>query len=229
LAGLSSQIGTGAGTIGNSFATILQGSLGASSTGISMAWRSRAAIEIPGAGGNGGNLPLYSDVVNLTGVTGGSASTYVLSMSFDPSQIGSLGLANAASGGFLYLGYRSSNGHWQNATAVNNSTAIGGGTITDGNTAAQNLPVAIGQANAIPGGGYLGSYAQFTAYEGTNNLTSLLGGWGVSTVGGVDTAWAVVDHDAEFAVVPEPGTFALLAGGAVALGIAYRRRKTVRA
>jgi hypothetical protein len=41
--------------------------------------------------------------------------------------------------------------------------------------------------------------------------------------------WAVVDHDAEFAAVPEPGTIGLLVAGIAALGFAYRRRKAVKA
>jgi hypothetical protein len=41
-------------------------------------------------------------------------------------------------------------------------------------------------------------------------------------------AWAVIDHNSEFAVVPEPGTLALLAGGVIALAVAYRRRKAAK-
>jgi hypothetical protein len=56
----------------------------------------------------------------------------------------------------------------------------------------------------------------------------LLGSWGVDTAD--DAVWAVVDTTGgEFAAVPEPGTLALLAAGAAALGLAYRRRKVVKA
>jgi hypothetical protein len=50
-----------------------------------------------------------------------------------------------------------------------------------------------------------------------------LGDWGVDT--DHHTVWAVLDHNSDFAVVPEPSIFALLGAGAVALlGCAWRRR-----
>ena len=51
-----------------------------------------------------------------------------------------------------------------------------------------------------------------------------MGAYGRDAV--TDSVWAVVNHNSEFAVstVPEPGTFALLAGVAAAAGLAYRRR-----
>ncbi|MGA2257241.1 MAG: PEP-CTERM sorting domain-containing protein [Thermoguttaceae bacterium] len=55
----------------------------------------------------------------------------------------------------------------------------------------------------------------------------VVGDWGVNTSN--NTAWAVLNHDAEFAVVPEPGTLALLAAGVFALGFVYRRRKVAKA
>jgi hypothetical protein len=49
-----------------------------------------------------------------------------------------------------------------------------------------------------------------------------LGDWGVNTAS--NTVWAVVDHNSDFAAVPEPGTLALL-GVAWAIGlINYTRR-----
>ena len=49
-----------------------------------------------------------------------------------------------------------------------------------------------------------------------------LGEWGVDTT--THIAWAVVDHNSEFAVQPEPGTLALLAVGAVLAGLRKRAR-----
>ena len=42
-----------------------------------------------------------------------------------------------------------------------------------------------------------------------------LGDWGVSTAD--HTVWAVLDHNSQFAVVPEPSTLALLAAAAMAV------------
>ncbi len=53
------------------------------------------------------------------------------------------------------------------------------------------------------------------------NGDTTVGDWGVNTAN--QTVWAVVNHDGEFAVVPEPGTLTLL--GVVAVGLlSYRMR-----
>jgi hypothetical protein len=206
LAGLTSTLGTGATSFGinNTTVSILAGNLSTAST-LTETWRSRASGELPpNSNVSQGRLPLYSDVVNLSGITGGSNSIYALQMTYDPSQLGGpASVANAASGGFLYLGYRGADGKWHNATTT---------TQPDGNTGTGPGAVA----------NFQGSFAAFTAANGTN-LQNLLGSWGVDTAN--NDVWAVIDHDAEFAAVPEPGTIALLAGGIAALGFAYRRRK----
>ena len=57
------------------------------------------------------------------------------------------------------------------------------------------------------------------------NLT--LGDWGVDTVN--HTVWAVLDHNSDFAVTPEPSTLALLAAGAMGLaGFVWRQRRRKR-
>ena len=137
---------------------------------------------------------------------------------------------HAASGGFLYLGYRSTvDGLWHNAVTTTP-------TLSDGNSGVGSLvqsnSTGFGNNGSTTYRDYQGSWTSFMAAGGpgnaaNGNLASLLGSWGVDTVNNV--AWAVVNHDAEFAVVPEPGTLALLATGAAALVIAYRRRKAVKA
>jgi hypothetical protein len=193
--------------IGLTNAQILAGSLSASSTGITMAWRSRASNELPGSFA-AGSYPLASDVVNLNGL---GSSTYVLQMSFGSNTVatgGTTSIASLASGGYLFLAY-------------NLQTSPGGlpawTNAVNGNTGNPATPLATN---------YQGSYAQFIGSGGPGNgdtLAQQLGSWGINTAN--DTAWAVVNHDAEFAVVPEPGTLALLAAGLGALGFAYRRRK----
>jgi hypothetical protein len=222
LVGMETTLGTSASFgIGQTYALILAGTSGvAVPSGITMTWRSRAASELPTAVIGSKNLPLYSDVVNLSGlgggasnVSGGTATTFALQMSYGPTTIPE-GAANEASNGFLYLGYRSGDGLWHNAVAVD------GQGVTDGNTG-------VG-ADAIQG--FQGSYASFLTTQpaaSATNLSQLLGSWGVNTAN--DTVWSVIDHDAEFAVVPEPGTLALLAAGVAAMGFAYRRRKAVKA
>ncbi len=197
IAGLGATLGNSATSsgIGATSMQILAGNLSAS---VSAAWRPRAAGELPSNPPHApGYLPLYSDVLSLTGITTGTP--YVLQMTYDPAQLGT----TSPTGGALYLGYRSTeDGNWHYATAA----------LTDGNTG--NNATAAQQD-------YIGSFASFTAtYGGT--LTSYMGAWGVDPVH--NDVWAVVNHDAEFAAVPEPGTIALLVGGLLALGVAYRRR-----
>src|SRR5207253_810967 len=157
------------------------------------------------AGGAPLHLPLYGDVVNLNGISGGTANAYVLQMTYDPNELGgTAAAASAASNGFLYLGYRQGNGQWVNA--VNGNDVTGPDAVTS----------------------FQGSYAAFTAGPGNGfSLAQTLGSWGVDTAN--NDVWAVIDHDAEFAPVPEPGTIALLVGGIAALGFAYRRRKAAKA
>jgi len=57
------------------------------------------------------------------------------------------------------------------------------------------------------------------------NGDTTLGDWGVNTAN--QTVWAVVNHDGDFAVVPEPSTLALLGVGALGLVCYGLRRRWV--
>ena len=147
---------------------------------------------------------LISDVVNVTGITAGTADAYVLQMSFSPSQLtsGSGSVAAEFNGGYLFLATLSG-GTWENATAVgvNGPAGINAGVK-------QNM-----------------SWSNFLSGKDGDALSTLIGSWGVDTANNV--AWAVIDYgnNNQFAVVPEPGTLLLLAAGALALAPVIRRRR----
>jgi hypothetical protein len=189
-----------------------------------MTWWTRATNETPGSA----TIPpmsyygryLTSDVVDVSGVgvsSGTTTDTYVLQVSFSPSQLGSsTPLANFQAG-CLWLGtYNTSGGtgaEWKNAASLDSSD--GQYYQFDGTSTPSGI-------------GYNGSWNSFwaalqTAHPGAT-LNSVLGAWGVDPTN--DVAWTVVDYDnAQFAVVAEPGTFVLLAAGALALIPIIRRRR----
>ena len=86
-------------------------------------------------------------------------------------------------------------------------------------------------ANAVTGntgspgslaGAYTTSYDTFLAtYGGSFNATTMLGAYGVDTTGG--SVWAVVNHNSEFAAVPEPSTWVLLAVSLTTVMVLRRR------
>jgi hypothetical protein len=67
--------------------------------------------------------------------------------------------------------------------------------------------------------GYLGSFSAFQGLYGTD-LTQYVGGWGVDTSS--QSVWAVINHNSEFAAIPEPGTWVLITIG---LSVVLLRRK----
>jgi autotransporter-associated beta strand protein len=67
-----------------------------------------------------------------------------------------------------------------------------------------------------------GSFTEFQSVYGTN-LNSYMGAWGVDVSGGTTTVWAVINHNSEFAIVPEPSTLLLAGLGLVMLRLRRRR------
>lgn len=67
--------------------------------------------------------------------------------------------------------------------------------------------------------GYHGSFAQFQS-EYTGPLSGYIGAWGFTN----SSVWAVLNHNSEFSIVPEPSAWTLFAFTATALLIFRRRR-----
>ncbi len=210
-AGLSSTVTGVSGGPNNmlgTVATILAGTNNSGSpTTVGMTWRTRATDETAGTiqqppmsyANKAGYLT--SDVVNVTGIATSATSPYVLQMSFNPSLFAS-GAQNNFSNGWLYLGTLSGAGTgetWENAVKLDDATG-------------SEAKVAQGE-----------DWNTFISNNGgVGNLANLLGSWGVDTTNNV--AWAVIDYNGTFAVVPEPGTLVLLLVAAGVLTPVIRRR-----
>jgi len=96
-----------------------------------------------------------------------------------------------------YLGWIDGGGLWANAVS--------------GNTGAGGLA-----------GAYTTSFATFLANNGGSfNAATMLGAYGVDTSGGA--VWAVLNHNSDFAAVPEPATWMLAALG-LTVTMIFRRR-----
>lgn len=75
----------------------------------------------------------------------------------------------------------------------------------------------------ILAGSYTISWGEFqTAYLGEGALANALGAYGVDTA--TRTVWAVLNHNSEFSIVPEPGVCTLVSLGVGAL-LLFRRRR----
>lgn len=71
--------------------------------------------------------------------------------------------------------------------------------------------------------GYVGSFSQFQLAYG-NDLSQYIGAWGMDVVGGTTKVWAVLNHNSDFSIVPEPGARALVMLGVGTLLVSRRRK-----
>jgi len=181
-------------------ATLINGTASANAT-ISMTFYDTAAA----AGAPVDNAFRSSDILSLSGLAGSQGTgpdgstltdTFVLQLTFD-----------ASASGPQYIGwYDSAKGQWVNAIA--------------GNSTGSGLYSGTGEFN--------GSYATYlntsTGSGGGQGLSlgAQLGAFGYDS--NTDTAWAVLDHNSDFAVIPEPGTWGMILAGFGML-VAFRRFK----
>lgn len=219
-AGLYAKTAAGGNVLGT-IATIAQGknATGTAET-ISMNFRDRAAIEkAPGATNPPVSSGLISDVVELTGMlkSGGATSglgdrkqtdPFALQLTYDESLVAGDESTLAAGGALQLL--------WLN-TEFN---GVAGAQATD-------LWVNAVLGNFASGTALNNQQLSWSSFSSANSITdanigAFLGSWGVDTA--TNTVWAVLDHNSQFAVVPEPATGGLLALGTALLGLRRRRK-----
>ncbi len=195
---------------------------------------------------------LASEVLDLQGqaagnAAGGAAADYVLQMDFS-NEVETPGdqMNDITANKDLFLGMLTGSGtatQWVNAVSknvvsVDAMPSVGAyswrpATELGSFPYGTSPPVAATQP-------YIGSFQSFlnsTYLQGGQNhyfyeksLDQLRGTWGIDT--STDTAWAVLDVGSGiFAVVPEPATIRLVAGGmlSLAMGFWWRRRGRIQA
>ena len=204
-AGLSSKTTAGGNVVGTEAIIRAGTNRGTQTKTVEMNWRDRADQEkFPGQVPPmpGPMSTLVSDVLNLTGMAASPTDPFVLQMSYSEALLPKPE-AELAAGGNIYLAWLDETGEqsqWRWRRAVEGNTGQG--------------------ANAVQN--YQGSWDQFSAAYGTN-LDVLLGSWGVDTAS--NNVWAVVNHNSQFAVVPEPATWLLLCMAIPGAVLVRRRRK----
>ncbi|HEV3417231.1 MAG TPA: autotransporter-associated beta strand repeat-containing protein [Pirellulales bacterium] len=180
----------------------------AASNDVAMQWRvHNSANDGPG---------LISDVLNLSGMSSTpgdhfQTDAFALQMTYSPGTLNGRETL-LASQGLIDLAWLNTTlnqpfGIWQNATMGDFGTGLAGNVF-------QN---------------YQGSWDSFAAANAVtdSNIGNFLGSYGVDVAD--HTVWAVVNHNSQFAVVPEPSSLILLAIGGLALGgVTIRERRRCR-
>jgi autotransporter-associated beta strand protein len=176
-------------------AEILMSGTNAAANNLTMQWRTRSAAEASPSNVNA----VLSDVIALTDM---GSDIFVLQMSYTDAVLTNMGLIenSIALSGELRLGWKNGSNNW--VTAVNGN---GGGTATF--------------AGVTP---WLTYYNTVSSFDDGSDLNAFLGTYGVDPANNV--VWAVLNHNSEFAVIPEPSTLALGAIGLLGLGIHRLRR-----
>lgn len=139
-----------------------------------------------------------SDVLTLTGTAG---DAIVLSLTYDQTALGSLAAESLFVGWLDTRSGSPTSQSWINAVLGNSANGVSRTTA------------------------YAGSWADYRAAFSVTAPNAALGAWGVDAAS--RTVWAVVDHNSQFAAVPEP-TLGLVAVGllGLALRIAPLRSRT---
>ncbi len=176
---------------------LLSGNNAAANT-MTMQWRTRTMAEAARSNPDA----VLSDVLSLTGM---GNDVFVLSLSYTDALLTNMGLLeNAiASSGVLRLGWRDNiDGSWKSAVAGNTS----------------GTPKFAGVTN------WDSYYTARSSLDNGSDLATFLGTYGVDP--NTNTVWAVLNHNSEFAVIPEPSTLVFAGWGLLGLaGVALRRRR----
>lgn len=142
------------------------------------------------AGSVGATTTLITAFSAISGaINDGSRVSDVYSFAGTGNSVFVLELSFTSTAPDSYLGWLSG-GQWVHAV--------------DGNT---------GNNATAPMQGYDGTFAEFQAEFGTT-LSGYIGAYGTDTTGGVTRTWAVINHNSDFAAVPEPSAWLLVACGA---------------
>ena len=133
-----------------------------------------------------------SDVLSLVGTAG---DALVLSLTYDPAALGSLAAESLFVGWLDTRSGSPTSQTWINAVLGNSANVVSRTTA------------------------YAGSWTDYQTAFSITAPASALGAWGVDA--GSRTVWAVVDHNSQFAAVPEPTVWI---AAAALLGLAWARQ-----